>query len=206
MTHPHLVAPGKAETDLLEPFESLPLQAITLVSTLQGAERARSALMSEPVWGFDTESRPTFHRDQQSDGPHVVQLAVRHHAWVFQLHDPACRAVVAQLLAKPGPVKAGFGLGDDQKRIVAKLGVAAAHVLDLNHVFRQRGYKKDMGVRAAVGVLFNRRFMKSKKAATSNWAQAALTPAQLAYAANDAWAAYRVYEALGLQPLLRPQG
>jgi ribonuclease D len=47
-------------------------------------------------------------------------------------------------------------------------------------------------------VLFNQRFIKSKKAATSNWANARLTEAQLIYAANDAWGAMRVHHALGL--------
>ena len=73
-------------------------------------------------------------------------------------------------------------------------------MLDLNHVFRQRGYRKDMGVKGAVAVLFNRRFIKSGKASTSNWANDRLTEAQLIYAANDAWAALRVYHALGLDP------
>jgi len=45
-------------------------------------------------------------------------------------------------------------------------------------------------------VLFNQRFIKSKKAATSNWAQPRLTEAQLVYAANDAYAAIRVWEEL----------
>ena len=60
------------------------------------------------------------------------------------------------------------------------------------------GQGSDMGVKGAVAVLFDRRFIKSKKAATSNWANPHLTPAQLVYAANDAWAAIRVYDGLGL--------
>jgi ribonuclease D len=55
-----------------------------------------------------------------------------------------------------------------------------------------------MGVKAAVAVMYQRRFIKSKKAATSNWAARQLSEAQLVYAANDAWAALKVYEALGL--------
>ena len=55
-----------------------------------------------------------------------------------------------------------------------------------------------MGVRGAVAVLFNKRFIKSKKASTSNWANTHLTEAQIIYAANDAYAAMRVYAALGL--------
>jgi ribonuclease D len=87
-------------------------------------------------------------------------------------------------------------LGDDTKRIQSKLLVEPAGVLELNAVFRERGYRKDMGVKGAVAVLFAQRFIKSKKAATSNWANQRLTDAQLVYAANDAFAAARVFEAL----------
>jgi hypothetical protein len=128
----------------------------------------------------------------------VVQLAISNHAWVFQLHDPDCCEAVAQLLGLGSNVKAGFGLGDDRKRILQKLGVEPAGVLELNSIFLERGYRRDMGVKGAVAVLFNQRFIKSKKAATSNWANQQLSPAQLVYAANDAYAAMRVYEALGL--------
>ena len=106
--------------------------------------------------------------------------------------------MVAQLLALPGVTKAGFGLGDDRNRIQSKLAVEAMDVLELNSVFRQRGYRKDMGVKGAVAVLFNQRFIKSKKASTSNWATLSLSRAQVIYAANDAYAAIRVFHALGL--------
>jgi ribonuclease D len=135
---------------------------------------------------------------EQSDGPHILQLATAERAWVFQLHEPECRAVAADLLARSGIAKAGFGLGDDRKRIVYKLGIEPQGILELNTIFRERGYRKDMGVKGAVAVMFNQRFIKSKKAATSNWANARLSEAQLVYAANDAYAAIRVWQALGL--------
>lgn len=193
---PHRHTPDRDEIAALPPFERLGLDRVVTVNDEAGAEAAAVALAAHPVWGFDTESKPTFLREQVSDGPHVVQLATPQQAWVFQLHDAACRSLVARLLADAGHVKAGFGLGDDHRRIVAKLGVQPAGVLDLNHVFRQLGYRKDIGVRAAVAVVFGRCFAKSKKAATSNWAARQLSPAQLLYAANDAWAAARVHEAL----------
>lgn len=188
--------PDKDQIALLEPFERLGLDRIALVSTPAQADQACEALAGASAWGFDTESKPTFVQGEASDGPHIVQLATLEQAWVFQLHDPGCRARVAELLALRGVTKAGFGLGDDTKRIQHKLGVQPADVLELNTVFRQRGYRKDMGVKGAVAVLFNRRFIKSKKAATSNWANARLSEAQLVYAANDAWAALRVFNAL----------
>ncbi len=200
MTTPreHRPTPDKDEIALLPAFEQLRLDRITLVRTAAQAREACAALRDHASWGFDTESKPTFVKDQVSDGPHIVQLATLQHAWVFQLQEPDCRAQVAALLADGSHTKAGFGLGDDKKRIVAKLAVEPAAVLELNAVFRERGYRKDMGVKGAIAVLFNQRFIKSKKAATSNWANPRLTEAQLIYAANDAWGAARVYQALGL--------
>lgn len=194
-THP---TPSKEEIALLEPFERLGLDRIALISTKAQADKAMTELVDAPVWGFDTESKPTFFKDQVSEGPHVLQLSTLHKAYVFQLHDLECRAVAAQLLALPGVLKAGFGLGDDKKRIVSKLGVEPMGVLELNTVFRDRGYRKDMGVKGAVALLFNRRFIKSRKATTSNWANPRLSESQLIYAANDAYAAVRVFHALGL--------
>jgi ribonuclease D len=190
--------PDKEAIDALPPFPALDATRIILVRSAAEARAAAALLFTQRLWGFDTESKPTFFKDQVSDGPHVVQLAVAEQAWVFQLTDPACRATVAELLAHPAHTKAGFGLRDDNLRIRAKLGVEPAGVLDLNSVFREQGYRKDMGVRAAVAVLFGQRFAKSKKAATSNWAAPALGESQLLYAANDAWAAHQVAQALGL--------
>jgi ribonuclease D len=190
--------PDKDAIALLPTFERLGLDRITLVTQGAQARAAYAQLSTATAWGFDTESKPTFKVGEASDGPHVLQLSTPQRAWVFQLHEPECRAVAAELMALGGIAKAGFGLGDDRKRILHKLGVEPQGVLELNTVFRERGYRKDMGVKGAVAVLFNQRFIKSKKAATSNWANATLTEAQLVYAANDAYAAIRVYNALGL--------
>jgi ribonuclease D len=195
-TPPPLPAPE--EIALLEPFERIGLDRIAVVSTGEDARLAASALTLAPVWGFDTESRPTFEAGIPSDGPHIIQFATLEAVFLFQLHDPRCRAVAGELLAQAGIVKAGFGLHDDKRRIARKLGLEPQSVLDLDTVFRQRGYRRQMGIKAAVAVLFGKRYLKSKRAATSNWAHKTLTPAQILYAANDAWAALRVYEALGL--------
>jgi ribonuclease D len=194
----HKATPDKEAIALLPEFERLGLDRISLVCTGSEAHQAHGQLIAAKAWGFDTESKPTFRVGEQSDGPHILQLATAERAWVFQLHEPECRAVAADLLARSGIAKAGFGLGDDRKRIVYKLGIEPQGILELNTIFRERGYRKDMGVKGAVAVMFNQRFIKSKKAATSNWANTRLSEAQLVYAANDAYAAIRVWQALGL--------
>jgi ribonuclease D len=192
----HRDPPSSEAIALMPLFERLDMRRITLVSTGAQAQAAALRLQAVPIWGFDTESKPTFRVGEISTGPHVLQLATLEHAWVFQLHDAECRAVAARLLALTDYVKAGFGLGDDKKRIRSKLGVEPQSIVEINTLFRQMGYRKEMGVKSAVATLFNQRFIKSKKASTSNWSLPNLNESQLIYAANDAFAAARVYEAL----------
>lgn len=197
MTERHLT-PGKEQIELLQPFERLSLGQIRVISTAPQAMSALQELDGVTALGFDTESKPTFAKFEASTGPHIVQLSTLDRAYIFQLEDAECRRAVALLLEAHGVIKAGFGLGDDRRRIISKLGVDPQGVLDLNTVFRERGYRKDMGVRGAVAVVFNQRFIKSRKATTSNWANSQLQDSQIIYAANDAYAALRVFKALGL--------
>jgi ribonuclease D len=93
-------------------------------------------------------------------------------------------------------LKVGFGLKNDRSQIRSKLGVPLQAILDLDQTFRKRGYVGQIGVRAAVGAVLQQSFPKSKRVTTSNWAAPVLTPRQLLYAANDAFAALLVHEAL----------
>ncbi len=196
-----LQPPGNDDIALLPLFERLEMSRITLVRSGAQAQEAAVRLQATNAWGFDTESKPTFRVGEVSTGPHILQLATHDHAWVFQLHDAQCCAVAAQLLADESKVKAGFGLGDDKKRIRSKLGVEPGGIVEINTIFRKLGYRKELGVKSAVAVMFKQRFIKSKKASTSNWALPNLNESQLIYAANDAYAAMRVYEALQALPV-----
>jgi ribonuclease D len=197
----HLAAPTKDELSQLQPLSRLGLDNIVVVSTRQAAQQALLELGACSVLGFDTESKPTFAKAEISQGPHVVQFSTLHKAYVFQLHDAGCCEAVAALLVAQRITKVGFGLAGDHVQIMRTLGVRPNNVLDLNVVFREKGYIKELGVRGAVAVVFKRRFLKSRKATTSNWSNRQLTESQIVYSANDAWAALQVYHALGLMPV-----
>ena len=190
--------PTRDEIALLPLFEGLPLDAITVVRTPADAACARDQLLAAGVCGFDTESKPTFRKDEVNTGPHVLQFATREQAWLFQLMRADCLPVAADLLASPVLVKVGFGLDTDRTLVRNRLAVEPTAVIDLDHEFRRRGHRQSVGVKSAVALVFGQRFVKSRKATTSKWAAARLSEAQLRYAANDAYAALRVYEALGL--------
>ena len=192
------IVPTKAEIALLEPFVGLELARIHVPTTAEEFASATAEIKAAGIVGFDTESKPTFVVGDVSEGPHVVQFALHDKAFLFQLHRGEGRTFLMELLQSEQLIKVGFGLRSDRGHILAKLGVHFNAVVDLNTVFSMKGYHKEMGVRAAVGLVLNQRFAKARHVTTSNWSQPQLNPRQMIYAANDAYAALKVLEALDI--------
>ena len=188
--------PDKDEINRLDPFDGLGLAQVQVVATAQQAEAAYEELKAAAVAGFDTESKPTFRVGEQSEGPHVVQLAMPHKAWVFQVHEQASYGTLQAILESQAITKVGFGLGSDVTNISRRFGIQPRGIVDLNARFSALGYRKTIGARQAIAMLFGRRFIKSKRISTSNWANRSLSEQQILYAANDAYAAIRVYQSL----------
>jgi ribonuclease D len=188
--------PDKAVILTLPPFAGLSQRHVHVPQGPEALAAAGADLLTQEVLGFDTESKPTFVKGEQSTGPDVVQFATATQAYVFQLCRAECLSLVAQVLAHPGCVKLGFGLQQDQAQLRYRLGVGASPVLDLDTVFKHLGYPPSLGIKAAVAVLFGQRFVKSKRITTTNWAQPRLDERQVMYAANDAWVALQVWRAL----------
>ena len=195
---PQPQAPDKAALLNLAPFAALPLSQVRAPTQDDALAAAWADLSAQRFIGFDTESKPTFSKGEVSGGPDVVQFATVSTAYVFQLRHAASLDLVRQVLAERGVIKVGFGLGQDQQQLRQRLGACAQPLLDLDLVFRRQGYQRTIGIKSAVAILFNQRFVKSKRITTSNWAQHPLEPRQLLYAANDAWVALQVLHALGL--------
>ena len=186
----------REEMQLLPPFAALKLDRIVEVATPRDAQRAARDLLGEEVVGFDTESKPTFKKGEVSTGPHVAQFATLDRSYVFMFHEPECRAIAAKLISSTTLTKVGFGLSGDLRQIRAKLGIEPQQVLDLETLFAKKGHGRGVGVKVGVAIALKRRFSKSKKASTSNWMQRRLSDKQILYAANDAFAAIRVFRAL----------
>jgi hypothetical protein len=197
-----LMGPTKAETALLPPFQGISPDQIHVPATQDECWKAVNEIFAAGVGGFDTEAKPTFRKGQKCDGPHVVQFALADKAFIFQLRQSECEKAVADLIESKEVLKVGFGLKNDHKQILNRLGIPLNHVLDLDQVFRKIGYSGQIGVRGAMGVLLKQCFKKSKSTTTSNWALPELTQKQLLYAANDAFAALKIMETLQEEGLL----
>jgi len=198
---------SEAEDDL-PPYQGIALADVRLVRNRADADGALAALLASDAIGFDTESKPTFQKGEQSTGPHLVQLATDDHAYLFQIGARPARTPEPEQGAAPAPVpgidvlravlespailKVGFGLGDDLRRLRAKLGIETRNVLDLSTALR-RGERNALGAKTAVARFFGQRLQKSRKITTTNWALPRLTDKQILYAADDAHVALRIY-------------
>ena len=197
-----------AAEDALPPYIGIRMADVQMVVTPDQAAAARDALLACDAIGFDTESKPTFTRGETSTGPHLIQFATEHKAWLFQIGDstePHIRAALLAVLERPLPLKIGFGLSDDVKRVHAKLDIRSAGVVDMSVVLRTPGQRNDLGAKTAVAKFFGLKLQKSKKISTTNWALPRLNEKQILYAADDAQVALRVYRHwIGLGNTLPP--
>lgn len=179
----------------LPPYAGISLDRVTLVDSAESAAAAQAALMAGDAIGFDTESKPTFRKGEESTGPHLVQLATDVHAWLFQILPDGDHSALKAILESSAVLKVGFGLGNDRSALQTRLGIRLANVLDLGEKLRGPGHKGTVGAKVAVAHFFGQKLQKSKKTGTSNWASRVLNERQILYAANDAHVALRLYRA-----------
>src|SRR5882672_969219 len=162
---------------------------VSLVATPGDLEEALADLRQESIVGLDTETRPAFKKGE-SHLPALVQVATARAVYLFQLRRTEVFPVLAGLLSDSRIIKAGISLKDDLRALKQVFTFSEANMLDLGTVARSGGLGQT-GVRNLAGILLGFRIPKGTK--TSNWAVHELSPAQIAYAATDAWACRELY-------------
>lgn len=190
----------KASIQQLPPFKNLNHQNIVVIENIEQCKTIEEELKAAIFLGFDSESKPTFRVGEVSTGPHLIQLATEHKAYLFHVNSSTLK-FLQPILSNQKQLKVGFGLKND-KHIFHKKGIEFESCIDLAKGFSHFGFTQQMGVQKAVALLFGQYLSKSKKVGTSNWAQKPLTPQQISYAAADAYAALVVFLELRKQNLL----
>jgi len=170
---------------------------VSLVETSRELEQARADIRQERVVGLDTETRPSFKKGEVHL-PCLVQAATAQAVYLFQLSRLDVFPALVELLAKPQVIKTGVGLAYDLRQLKLVFPFTVENIVDLGVVARRRNLGQT-GVRNLAGMLLGFRIPKGNR--TSNWAAPRLSPAQINYAATDAWACRELYlkfETLGL--------
>jgi len=176
-----------------EALNELPIRRyegkVRLITTVPDLEQARADIRQEQVVGLDTETRPSF-RKGETYLPCLVQAATARAVYLFQLSRVDVIPVINELLAESRIVKAGVGLAHDLRQLKEVFPFTVNNAIDLGVIARRRGLGQS-GVRNLAGMLLGFRIPKGNR--TSNWAAPQLSPAQVAYAATDAWACRELY-------------
>lgn len=161
-----------------------------VINDLKSAQRACAKLKEESLIGFDTETKPVFKKGEYH---HValVQLATKSMAYLFRLNKMGLSEELVDLFADPKVTIAGIGIRDDIKDLQRLRQFQPAGFVDLNELALRLGFE-NIGARNFTGMFMNKRISKSQQ--VSNWENAQLTPAQISYAATDAWICIEIYE------------
>ncbi len=189
-TTPHSANPRAISRDLLN---ELPVRRyegpVAFVDTPALLYEALTDIRDERVAGFDTETRPAF-RKGESYLPSIVQVATARRVYIFPLRYPDTHGVLGELLAAPQTVKTGVALAYDLRTLKQVFAFAERNMLDLGQVAKRHGCEQS-GMRNLAGLFLGWRVPKGAK--TTNWSAPKLTPAQIVYAATDAWVSRELY-------------
>lgn len=194
------VLPSKEDIAHFPLFPNLASENIIVIENLAQCEAIQHELMQATLFGFDSESKPTFKKGEVQTGPHLIQLATMNKAYLFQMNVEIW-TFLAPIFANPEQIKIGFGLKNDA-HLFRKKGIELHGVVELSKCFGNFGFKHTMGVKNAIALLFKLNFPKSKKISTSNWSNKRLSQAQIEYAAADAYACVLIHHELSRLNLL----
>jgi ribonuclease D len=162
------------------------------VEVIADDERLRAimpGLRGERVLGFDIEVRPTF-KSGDSFPPALVQMAGESAVYLVQLKRIADLSPLGELFADNQVIKAGVAITGDIAKLHEIVPFEPAKFVELGKMAAKRGFKAS-GVRTLAANLLGLRI--SKGAQCSNWERSELTPAQIHYAATDAWVCREIY-------------
>jgi len=162
------------------------------VEVIADDERLRAVmpeLHAEKVLGFDIEVRPTFNSGDHFP-PALVQMAGKNKVFLVQLKKLHSLHQLAGLFADPKIIKAGVAVTADIAKLHEVMRFTPAGFVELGKMAAKAGIKA-MGVRTLAAQLLGLRI--SKGAQCSNWERSELTPAQILYAATDAWVCREIF-------------
>ena len=162
---------------------------VLLVTTAEERARAMADIREERVAGFDTETRPAFIKGQ-SYLPCLAQVATARAVYLFRLERTDFSAELTEFLASPEITKSGISIADDLRQLKLLFPFEAKRVVDPGSVASRHGLSQT-GLRNLAAIFLGFRIPKGNR--TSNWAAQRLNPAQITYAATDAWACRELY-------------
>lgn len=164
---------------------------IEVVQSLYEAERAVDYLLTQPILGFDTETKPQFQRGHSSLVA-LLQVSSRDICFLFRLNVIGLPDCVKRLLSDEGEtLKIGLSWRDDICGLRRRGEFHPGPFIEIQQIAQEMGLH-DLSLQKLYANLMGRRISKTQR--LSNWEADQLSEAQKRYAATDAWACIQLYE------------
>jgi len=163
---------------------------IVVVLNAQEADKAVSFLLSQPLLGIDTETRPSFKKGKQNNVA-LLQVSTPEVCFLFRLNITGMTDSIIRLLENKDVVKVGVSLNDDLRLLHKNWEFEPGSFIDLQNCINNIGIE-DKSLQKLYANLFHKRITKGQQ--LSNWEADILTESQKLYAATDAWACINIYK------------
>ena len=165
---------------------------IVVVLTERDADKAVRYLLSQPILGVDTETRPSFKKGETHQVA-LLQVSSYDVCFLFRLNQLGMSPSVKRLLEDTRVPKIGLSLRDDLLSLHKLADFNAGYFIDLQDHMREIGVE-DLSLQKLYANFFAQQI--SKREQLTNWEADILQDKQKLYAATDAWSCIMLYEEL----------
>ena len=165
---------------------------IIVILTESEAQKAVDYLLSQPILGVDTETRPSFKKGRVNKVA-LLQVASHEICFLFRLNQLGISPAVKRLLEDKSVPKIGLSWHDDLNMLHKSGEFETGYFIDLQNHVREIGVE-DLSLQKLYANFFGQKI--SKRERLTNWEADILNDKQKQYAATDAWACIMLYEEL----------
>ncbi len=165
---------------------------IFLIDTPGNTDNLKDIIEDIKIFGFDTETRPTF-RKGRFNNTALVQLVTSDKAFLFRINLTGIPDILVRIIENKDIIKVGVAIRHDLISLQKLRSFNPSGFIDLQQYVEQFGIR-DKGLRKLTANILGLRLVKGQQ--TSNWESKRLLQTQLEYAATDAWVCYEMYRKL----------
>ena len=162
---------------------------ITIISESE-AVKAVDYLLTQPILGIDSETRPSFKKGSYHRVA-LLQVSTHDTCFLFRLNRIGMPDAIVRLLENETVTKVGLSLKDDISQLKHRRDFTPGNFIDLQNEAKELGII-DMSLQKLYANLLGGKISKTQR--LSNWECDVLSPAQQQYAAIDAWACVQLHE------------
>lgn len=163
-----------------------------VINNLLDCRKAVRFLMTQPLLGFDTETRPSF-RKGHTNRVSLLQVATERECFLFRLNKIGFPDELKELFTSPKVKKIGLSIKDDMHQLSSFAEFEPENIVELQS-FVKEYMISDNSLQKVYAIIFGQRISKGQR--LTNWQADTLTEAQQEYASLDALACLQIYNYL----------